>query len=291
MTKSGEVWTPPKAANRITKLVDATFEKMGRVRFPLDVEAVALEAANIFSWSDPISRVENAVIKGFQGALVPIDDRKQWTMLYNGSMPSPGRVRFTQAHELGHYILHRSRQNGFHCADADVLGGPSESRGIENEADIFASYLLMPIDDFRRQIDGPVDLNLLSRCADRYGVSLTAAALKWVQFTDEKAVLIVSSEGFMHWSCSSDSAGKAGACFSASRSAIEVPQGTLAVDEDVQIEKAGREVPATTWFRGADPGDALREMKITMGQYDRTLTLLLLPRHSRFWETPYQHRA
>jgi hypothetical protein len=54
------------------------------------------------------------------------------------------------------------------------------------------------MDDFRRQVDGrAIDLDLLGLCADRYGVSLTAAILKWLEITPELAVLVVSCDGFL----------------------------------------------------------------------------------------------
>jgi hypothetical protein len=41
------------------------------------------------------------------------------------------------------------------------------------------------MDDFRRQVVGQqISLELLGHCAERYGVSLTAAILKWLEFTD-----------------------------------------------------------------------------------------------------------
>ena len=54
------------------------------------------------------------------------------------------------------------------------------------------------MDDLRRQVDGQaIDLDLLGFCADRYGVSFTAAILKRLEFTPEHAVLVVSSDGFI----------------------------------------------------------------------------------------------
>src|SRR5690606_29347110 len=43
----------------------------------------------------------------------------------------------------------------------------------EMTSNVFASYLLMPLDDFRRQIDSrtEVDLEMLGGCARRYSVS------------------------------------------------------------------------------------------------------------------------
>ncbi len=282
------IWTPPKAASKIVKIVDATSAHLNLDRFPLDVPMVAYEAAQIFGWDDPIKRVESASIPGFQGALFPNQHRSEWMLLYNEDMPSKGRVRFTQAHELGHYILHRQQRDGFQCGVDEVLAGPGEDQDIEKQADQFASYLLMPIDDFRRQINGQVNLDVLGHCADRYGVSLTAAVLKWLDFTDEKAVVLNSSEGFVHWAYSSKSAREAGAFFATRKNLVEIPQGTLAADESVRSEKLGRDVVATAWFKYADHGSALREMKLVMDQYERTLTLLILPKLSSYWP-PYLH--
>lgn len=277
------IWTPPKAASKIVKIVDATSARFGFDRFPLDVPMVAREAAQIFGWNDPITEIEAASIKGFQGALFANANRSAWKILYNNDLPSSGRIRFTQAHELGHYILHRMKRDSFECGSDDVLAGIGDEQNIEDQADQFASFLLMPIDDFRAQVNSAVTLDLLGHCADRYGVSLTAAVLKWLKFTDEKAVMLISSDGFVHWASSSDSAFKAGAYFASKKDLVEVPSGTLAADDSVRTEKLGREVPATAWFKHADRGLPLREMKMVMDKYERTLTLLILPKLSSYW--------
>ena len=77
-----------------------------------------------------------------------------------------GRVRFTQAHELGHYILHRRMRDSFQCSDGDMLNWSQDDRDIEGQADVFASYLLMPLDDYRKQITGAVNLDMLGHCAE-----------------------------------------------------------------------------------------------------------------------------
>lgn len=156
-----EVWTPQRAATRLVKLAEAFSTAHGLERFPVEVAPIALEAANIFGWSDPITQVQAANIPGFEGALFPGEDRKEWLLLYNQSMSSPGRVRFTQAHELGHYILHRQLRESFNCSDADMHNWSADEKDIEGQADLFASYLLMPLDDFRRQVNEAVDLDQL----------------------------------------------------------------------------------------------------------------------------------
>ena len=47
----------------------------------------------------------------------------------------------------------------------------------EEEADTFASFLLMPLDDYRAQVDGEeITGNLFRHITERYGASLIALA-------------------------------------------------------------------------------------------------------------------
>ncbi|CAB3668180.1 ImmA/IrrE family metallo-endopeptidase [Paraburkholderia rhynchosiae] len=283
-----EPWTPPRAATRLVRVTEAFALAHGVDRFPVDVPTLALEAARVFGWSDPITQVEPADIRGFEGALLPDEERRRWLLLYNETVSSPGRIRFTQAHELGHYILHRLNRESFQCSDADMLNWSQDDRDIEAQADLFASYLLMPLDDFRAQLSSGVDLDALSHCADRYGVSLTAAVLKWLQYTDEKAVLVMSNDGFINWAWSSEPAFRAGAFFRTRGHVIPVPEQSLAANPDIRHDRRGAEIRASVWFGHADPQMSLREMKIHAGQYDATLSLLWLPRGADVW--PPRHR-
>ena len=276
-------WTPQRAANRLVRLVEAFSVAHDANRFPVEVTPLALESARIFDWLDPIIQVQSADIKGFEGALLPRDDRKEWLLIYSNAVSSPGRVRFTQAHELGHYILHRQTKELFKCSDGDMLNWSKDDRDIEAQADLFASYLLMPLDDYRKQITSTIDLELLRHCADRYGVSLTAAILKWLQYTDEKAVLVMSNDGFINWTWSSDPAAASGAFFRTRNNVIPVPQGSLALNSAIEHDRLGSEIPAQVWFPHASPGISLREMKIYSQHYDSVLSLLCLPRAADVW--------
>ena len=233
------------------------------------ISTTASTKGGLHKYEDPITQVQAANIKGFDGALFPGDGRKEWLLLYNEAVSSPGRVRFTQAQELGHYILHRQARELFQCS--------------EGQADLFASYLLMPLDDYRKQVTATVDLDLLGHCAERYGVSLTAAILKWLQYTEEKAVLVMSRDGFMNWAWSSEPASKAGAFFRTRNNVIAVPNGSLAANAEINGERAGTQIPASIWFPHASADTPLREMKIHAEQYGVVLTLLHLPRSASVW--------
>lgn len=53
------------------------------------------------------------------------------------------RRRFTAAHELGHFLLHRDRMTGF-IADATISETDDVTSDMEREANRFAAELLMP---------------------------------------------------------------------------------------------------------------------------------------------------
>jgi hypothetical protein len=276
--------TGPKAANRLSKVLNQFHAIHGGIRFPVDVTQLALGCHEIFNWKDPIVQVEAASITGFEGCLLSDDERSRWLLLYNDRLSSLGRIRFTQAHELGHYILHRLSQSSFECVDAADMHNLSTGQVlIEQEADEFASYLLMPLDDFRKQLTAEISFDALGHCADRYGVSLTAACLKWISQTTDKAMLVLSNDGFINWAWSSDSAAKAGIFYRTRANVIPLPEGSLAADSSVAQERIGRQVRATAWFKHADPGISVREMKISSDQFGNVLTLLIFPSITNVW--------
>lgn len=172
---------------------------LGADRFPVKVDELALEYSRQCFADSPIDKVQGEDLEGFDGLLKANKSRSKWLVLYNSATPSEGRKRFTITHEFGHYILHRHQQDLFECGDGDIETGDNNERDIEAEADLFASTLLMPLDDFRRQVDGqPISFDLLGHCADRYGVSLTTA-LRWTEIAPKRAILVASRDDHMLW--------------------------------------------------------------------------------------------
>jgi hypothetical protein len=159
----------------------------------------------------------------------------------------------------------------------------SKENNIESQADMFASYLLMPLNDFRIQADGLLNLDTLSHCADRYGVSLTAAILKWLSYTNEKAVLVMSNDGYINWASSSPSAYNSGAYFKTRNNVIPLPESSLAVNNSITSDKLGTKLDVKIWFPHCDSDSSLTEMKIYSKQYNCILSLLVLPKHSDYW--------
>jgi len=119
---------------------------LGNERFPVDVEQLAIEyTRQVFD--DPVTKVLGEPLEGFEGALFPSPSGKpRWLIAYNSELTSKGRIRYTQAHELGHYLLYRRAGQSIRCRAADMLIWDPACRRQEAEANRFASYLLMPID-------------------------------------------------------------------------------------------------------------------------------------------------
>lgn len=266
--------SPVRWAIDISKVLNTVF---GPEHFPINIVDVAREfSANKFP-DDPISMVKGADLPGFEGALVRApESKKGWGILYNNAISSEGRINFTLAHEFGHYLVHRhAYPNGFRCRDRDLVRWDSEYGRLEHEANVFASNILMPRDDFERQIGSNVrvDLDMISHCAERYRVSLIAATLRWLSYTNKRAVLVVSRDGFIDWARSSERALKTGAYFATSRGPIEIPARSLAARQNLIVDNRNGEMfPAGVWF----PHEEVREMTIFSEQYRFSVSLLLL---------------
>jgi predicted transcriptional regulator len=128
-------------------------------------------------------------------------DTAEWGIFYNGKA-NPERQRFTIAHELGHFILHRDQRQSFNCDKESVYSGADTIRVIEREADDFASNLLMPGDLLREWISNQrIDLHVLSALAKRFQVSFEALCIRFIKFTTQRAILVYWDNGFVKYEC------------------------------------------------------------------------------------------
>ncbi len=272
------------AAAKLTHWLDALAGGGHGARFPVEVADVALWVGQELKWADPIHEVKSANIRNFEGGLFYLEDRKGWVMLYNEVIRSAGRRRFTQAHELGHYLIHRARQSTFECTQSDMLHWGPDLKLMESEADDFAANLLMPLNHFRLDTEGQsINFEILSVCSDKYGVSLTAAALRWIKSTAQSAVLVLSRDGFMDWSFSSDRAFKKGAFFRTKHEPLEIPASSHLAASPSILHKRGIDIAANVWFPHAHPEARLREMNVLCENYGYTLTLLSMSAGDEVW--------
>ena len=147
---------------------------------------------------------------------------------------------------------------------------------IEAEANKFASFLLMPTDDFRVQTAGfrTPTVRDFEDLRQRYAVSLTASILKWLDDTSARAMLVISRNGFIDWSRSSKPLLESGVFFRAKQAVIPLPDSSLAARQDTS-EQAQRGVmfaPGAWW-----PGEEVFESVVHSEYHGMGVSLLVFP--------------
>ena len=281
MTDSGRK-SPRRAANDLTVLLRTV---LGEDRFPVDVEALALVVSR--NHENSITAVKAVDIDDFEGMLRARRKRPGWHILYCTLPCYRGRERFTLAHEFGHYMLHRRPLTAEHYRTGELPDGfefdclplqanhwKDAEKEREEEADTFAAYLLMPIDDYRSQGAGQeMTRDLLSHVTNRYGVSLLDAVRKWIEFTDSRAAMVVARDGFALWGRASTAAYKSGIFIP---SGMPIPDGSIVgIGPTAQQAETDRPItlPAGVWsFRqGSEP---VRELAIFSERLGMSVSLL-----------------
>jgi Zn-dependent peptidase ImmA (M78 family) len=187
----------------------------------------------------------------------------------------PARTRFSIAHELGHFELHRAAESLWSC-DTGESAKPRD--GIESEANEFASELLMPEAFAKAELDAAdPGLGLLKEFASRYQVSLSAAAHRFAELTDKPCAVVFSRSGKITYSIRS-------ASFEKQRYAI--PAGPLSAYSRAYEVHQGKPVPAgmspvdaTAWFQVPAylHGQKLLEQSEYYRGIDLGISLLWLP--------------
>lgn len=249
--------------------------------FPIDTKQIALEVTKTRFPDDPIGIIKSHSISGIDGMLSR-RTRGDWCISYDETVTVHGRINFTLGHELGHYLLHRKLCEKFLCGQNDMLDyNSAESKKRESEANKFASYLLMPMDDFREQIKGQaITLDVLGHCAERYGTSFTATALKWLEFTDKAALLVVARDDFICWSYPSKLARSRGVYLPPG---THVPQSALErLNKVGDIKRQNKicSVPRGVWHSEMEAHESI----ILSDQFDLAIFLIQFPTAKRIIE-------
>jgi IrrE N-terminal-like domain len=277
-----------KAAAKILTWLDA----MGSLTLPIDLELVRQMLPDTpFGRGTSIKEPANLTWNASEGALVRNpENHAEWGIFVNPKARAERR-RFTVAHELGHFVLHRATQATFNCDKESVYTGIDTLKAIEREADDFASNLLMPGNMLRDRIDGKrIDIYLLGALAKEFGVSLEAMCIRLVKYTEQRAVLVYWDNGFLKYQWPSGEARRTRVRLRKTADPQEPLLGTLAADEEIAQEWDGVDMPASAWCTSEASDIRLRELKHTYADGNRVLSLLMLesapPRtyHASGWE-------
>ena len=263
-----------KAAAKILNWLDA----MGCLKLPIDLDLVRQMLPDTpFGRGAFIKEPADLTWGASESALVQNRDNKvEWGIFVNPNARAERR-RFTVAHELGHFVLHRSAQPLFNCDKESVHSGIDTLKKIEREADDFASNLLMPGDILHKRIDGKrIDFHLLGDLAKEFGVSLEAMCIRLIKFTEQRAVLIYWDHGFLKYQWPSGEARRTRVRLRKTEDPQEPLVGTLAADDELAQEWDGVDMPASAWCTSEANDIRLRELKHTYADGNRVLSLLML---------------
>jgi len=191
--------SPMREASRLTKL----WQEHGPDTYPLDISNLIDGALQN---SDFNGELETKIgsCDSFEGCLIKTNDTEKWTILLNSQIDNNRRQRFTYAHELGHFMCHRDLQDQFEDSEETLNDFRNE---VEREANVFASWLLMPANLLRDEF-AQVSWNTkaLREIGNRFECSLQASALRFVGLSSRPIAFVVSREGRVIWGSKSKSA-------------------------------------------------------------------------------------
>lgn len=144
--------------------------------------------------------VNYEVMEGAEARLVTAKGRGVITV--STSIRDPRRIRFSLAHELGHFELHKGQKGLSICVSQDIGGetGPKQTHDLEGEANEFASSFLMP-DRFFAPLSRKAEpsIDLISNLANDFSTSLTATALRYLKYCGEQVVIVYSEDRHLRW--------------------------------------------------------------------------------------------
>jgi Zn-dependent peptidase ImmA (M78 family) len=229
----------------------------------LDVDAIAMASG---------VEVRYERMNGCEASLVGFQDRAIATINPCGVR---GRERFSIAHEVGHWQLHRGRS--FHCRVDDADANLASNRELEKEADMFAAHMLMPAPIFVPMVKsfGEPNFQNLARMSEALDTSIMATALRLADINTLPVIVASYNRAGLRWSLP----------------AGDVPKRWFlkqTLDEDtftydlLQSGKACKHLgkqPADAWFENDDAGKyEVREQCIASHGGDALVLVYLEPK-------------
>jgi Zn-dependent peptidase ImmA (M78 family) len=153
----------------------------------IDLEAIAYDQGAIVKYL-PLNDCEARIIGYGKRAIITVDNRYR-----------PSRMRFSIAHELGHWSQHRGRSL---ICRTDDIGNPRRSPvDPERIADSYAADLLLPRYIFipRANALGITTFENIETLANEFSSSITATAIRQVEYGPEPAILVCHGPTGRKW--------------------------------------------------------------------------------------------
>ncbi|MEW6055677.1 MAG: ImmA/IrrE family metallo-endopeptidase [Bdellovibrionota bacterium] len=214
--------------------------------------------------------VRSAPLKSAEARLTVAGQRGIITVDANAAYEA--RQRFSIAHELGHFELHRNRQSLLSCDQHAVNRwsySQKEEADLETEANEFASELLLPesflLPEIRRIRPS---IAFLERLAIRFQTSLFATTRRFIELTEEACAAVFFRNFSVLYSWKSDPLAKQPYRIEGKISphsyAYDACQGKELPDHFSPVE-------ASSWFKA--PGRLAEEPLLEESRYFPSLNL------------------
>jgi Zn-dependent peptidase ImmA (M78 family) len=242
----------------------------------LGIEKLPIDPKEIAAVKDIKVEAAPASSKGFSGMLAQWDTN--FGIMYATHINNTGFQRFSIAHELGHYFIpghvEQVLAKGAHTSHA----GFGSRDPYEQEADFFASALLMPSSLVKpiiaRQDDG---LDLVKVIAQECVTSLTASAVRYARVSRSAVAVVLSEGGVIDFCLFSEAMKEAKVRWL--RAGSLLPEGSLTrrFGADRANVASAREdsgqADLIDWF-DCPKSHVVSEDVIGLGTYGKTLTVL-----------------
>lgn len=215
----------------------------------------------------------------FNGRLEYLPDEHLFVLYHPAtySAASHERVRFSIAHELGHYYLPDHRKALMLGSSPECQSEFMSDKATERQADAFAASLLIPRSLIQEHIDrrGMMPLPTIQETARSLQVSLPCAVIRYVQFATEACCVVVSEAGKVKYYVASDEMGVIG--FRGLARQSDIPRTSkawslLSSGRHHQVE--GMKTASAHWYSNRPQTAVLWEDSVSLGYCDQILTIL-----------------
>jgi Zn-dependent peptidase ImmA (M78 family) len=221
---------------------------------------------------------KSGLSKGVSGMLIRLGE--EYAIAYRNDISNEGYIRFSVAHELGHFFLPQHPESVFNNMGIhNSKAGFNSDDKYEQEADRFAAALLMPSNLFQREMykanDGLEAVEMLSALCK---TSIEATAIRYIQETSIPAAVIRSQNDRIDY-CFMSNSMKDLDNFTWIKKGVAVPTETETYyfNKDKQniksSQKASDETDLSLWLDGCRSIQAFEEV-VGLGDYGKTLTII-----------------
>jgi len=142
--------------------------------------------------------VKKARIDGAEGRL--LINGKTGIITIKDNIKNLGKHNFVIAHEIGHFLLHKNKTALYEDTENTLSEWHNYENKLEQEANVFATELLMPSYLFISKIKGKkLSIDLIKDIASFFEVSLTACVLRYVNLGSFPSMVIFIEKGIIKW--------------------------------------------------------------------------------------------